>query len=422
MALFIFLIFMVSYFLHLTARYSALGAIRFDLVLALLTLGAVLLSKRVDDNRFKLPLTRRLLSFLGYVLISLPLVTWPGSVLRFHLAEWLKVIMFFLLLVSVVRTERQLFWTFGVFLACQIFRVLEPLYLHITTGYWGDVAYSNNAGFVSLNRLAGAPADIVNANQLAWLCVSVLPFLFYLLGYGGKLWKTILLALVPAIIYALLLTGSRSGLLCLVFTVLAIVWVSQHRGKALFIACVVTVPLGAWAIGHMGGDMQTRYLSIVDSTVAGGDTAQGRISGLLKTLSTVSHNPLFGNGLGTSGEANHNIMGGSAQITHNLYLEVVQESGLIGFVLFVLVLVSIDKTLKAAQATLDSRGYDRSDWLFRLILGVRVWVYMDLFYSLSCFGLRSWEWYFFGGIATLCLVFANTREKAEATMPELRSV
>jgi putative inorganic carbon (hco3(-)) transporter len=308
------------------------------------------------------------------------------------------------------------------FLGCQLFRVFEPLYLHVTTGYWGDVAYSSNAGFVALNRLGGAPADIVNANQLAWLCVSVVPFLFFLLGYGGKLWKAALAVLLPVVAYALLLTGSRSGLLCLVFTIGAIVWVSQRRSKALLIACLVALPLGGWAFIHMGSDMQTRYLSIVDSTVAGGDTAQGRIDSLFKTARTISHNPLFGNGLGTSKEANYNIMGGHAQITHNLYLEVIQETGLIGFVLFSFILVAIVKALIAAQTELESKGYDRNDWLFRLILAVRVWVYMDLFYSLSCFGLRSWEWYFFGGVTTLCLVFANQREKVGAVLPELRSV
>ncbi len=33
----------------------------------------------------------------------------------------------------------------------------------------------------------------------------------------------------------------------------------------------------------------------------------------------------------------------------------------------------------------------------------QVWVVMDLFYSMTCFGLNSWEWYLFGGLSVALL-------------------
>lgn len=411
MAIVFLSLFTVSFFLHLTSRFPALAGLRFDLLLGGVTLLVILLQRGGSALRLKEETARRLNWFLLYIFLSIPLVTWPGSVLKLHLTEWIKVVFFYVLVVGAVRTEKQLRLMMTVFLACQMFRVLEPFYLNISTGYLGDIAYSQTGGVMSsLNRLSGAPHDIVNSNQLAWVIVSTVPFLFYLLwpwGLKGKLFSTLLF--LPSI-KALLLTGSRSGLLSLGAVFFGMIWLSKDRKRYLIISLLVGLPLSLLLIGQLAPEMQTRYLSIVDSNVAGADTAQGRVNALWKQIKTVSHNPLFGNGLGTSRETNWNVMGGSSQITHNLYIEILQSTGIIGLSLFMIYIVSIIKSLRQAQRKLAEKGYAGTDWLVRLISASLVWVFMDLFYSLSCFGLISWEWYFFGGIATVCHALAQERE------------
>ena len=409
MALFLFLLFIISYFLHLTERIPVLGTIRFDILLASVTLLSALFLNSVKDERFNLQISRRLIIFIGYVLLSLPLVTWPGSVLRFHLIEWIKVSMFFVLIVVVVHSVRDLKWVIIVFLACQLFRVFEPLYMHFTIGYWGDIAYSQG-GVYKLDRLAGSPFDIVNSNQLAWVIVTIVPYLFYLFGYAGRFGIACLLFIFPLLVYALLLTGSRSGLLCLIFTIGAMIWLSQNRKKAMVIALVIGIPLSVIAVVHMGSNLKVRYLSLIDSEVVGADTVKGRIDGLFSAFNTISNNPLFGNGLGTSAEANHNLIGGRAILTHNLYLEVIQETGIIGIILFMMFIIAMLKSLKTAHDNLNTQNIKRNELLYRIILSMRVWIYMDLFYSLSCFGLRSWEWYYFGGVSALCLTFSQAKQ------------
>lgn len=417
--LIILMVFISSYFLHMTSRVPVLGESRADLLLGVIILFLILISNQSEKFRASLPITRRLNIFLLYIAISLPLVTWPGSVIRFHLVDWLKVASFFIFLVAIIRTEKQLKWVMGVFLACQIFRIFEPLYLHLTTGYWGDVAHSQVGGTMSsLDRLSGAPHDVVNPNQLAWVIVTSVPFLFYILWQGSKLGKVVFLAIIPGCVYTLLLTGSRSGLLCLCFTVLAMVFLSRDRKRNAVVAAIILVPVAIYASGLLSGDMQTRYLSLVDSNVVGADTAQGRINGALRQLSSLAHNPLFGNGLGTSRETNWNIMGGSSQITHNLYIETLQEVGIVGFTLFILYIVSIIKSLSMAKQMLEMQGEMVDDWLCRLITATQVWIFMDLFYSLSCFGLSSWEWYFFGAVATLCYSFAAERSQCAYPLVE----
>lgn len=384
-----------------------LGVVRFELLLGILLFLSLILTTEEDKWRSATEPARRIYIFFLYVLLSLPVVTWPGSVLRFHLEEWLKVIFFFVCVVAAVRTVSQLKWFITVFLGCQVVRILEPLYLHITTGYWGDRAYSTVGGTLSgLNRLGGAPHDIVNSNQLAWVVVNTVPFFYYLLWGGGKLGKMMFLLAMPPFIYCMLLTGSRSGLLSLSFAVLAMVWLSRHRVRNLVIVMVMILPLAGYVMSHLSTDLQTRYLSLIDDSVPGADTAHKRVGAVINGIRSISNNPLFGNGLGTSKETNVNVLGGKAGITHNLYLEVFQEMGLIGFVLFMLYIVSIISCLKKARKLLEDQGLERT-WLYRTATATFAWVAMDLFYSLSCFGLRSWEWYFFGAVSTLCLVFAE---------------
>ena len=411
-------VFIISYFIHLSGRISVLGNMRFDLLLGGLILVTIILKHTEDKWRTSIPTARKLNWFLLYIILSLPLVTWPGSVIHNNLVEWIKPALFFVFVISIVRTEKQLKWIIVVFVACQVFRILEPLYLHITTGYWGDIAYTHVGGTMTgLDRLSGAPFDVVNPNQLAWVIITTIPFFFYLF-WGGSVWeKGIFIALIPPFIQCMLLTGSRSGLLSLGAVIVGIIYFSRQRMRNIVLALGLGLPVAIYVFANMSSGFQTRYESLVESDVAGADTAQGRINALKRQLSSVSHSPLFGNGLGTSGETNFNFTGGGSQITHDLYIEILQEAGIVGFTIFMVYVASIIKSLREAKSLLEESGRDRQDWLYRLILATQVWIFMDLFYSLSCFGLSSWEWYFFGGVATVCLAIARECRNATEHTP-----
>lgn len=401
-------VFIISYFVHLSGRVSVFGSMRFDLLLGGLILVMISLKPTEDKWRTSIPTARKLNGFFLYIFLSLPLVTWPGSVIQNNLVEWVKPALFFVFVVSIVRTEKQLKWIIIVFVACQVFRILEPLYLHITTGYWGDIAYSHVGGSMTgLDRLSGAPFDVVNPNQLAWVIVTTIPFFFYLF-WGGGIWeKGIFIVLIPPFIQCMLLTGSRSGLLSLGAVIIGIIYFSKRRMRNAVLAIGLGLPVTMYVFSTMSSGFQTRYESIIESDVEGADTVQGRINALKRQLGSVSHSPLFGNGLGTSGETNFNFTGGGSQVSHNLYIEILQEVGIVGFTIFMVYVASIIKSLRVAKSLLEESGRDRQTWLYRLILATQVWVAMDLFYSLSCFGLSSWEWYFFGGVATVCLAIAR---------------
>lgn len=413
-----YLIFLISYFLHLSSRIPVLGAARFDFLLGVaLLLGVGFTGKLLDSGTWKQDPSKQLIRFVVFAILSIPLVVWPGSVIHLNLIIFIKAIFFFILTITLVDTERKLKIFLGVFLVCQVFRIIEPAYLHITQGYWGDVAYSHIGGELHrLNRLEGAPHDIVNSNQLAWVANNIIPFLFYLGWYKKRLlWKLAVTPLFIIIFYALILTGSRSGLISLFVIIFSILFMSKNKKKAILIGLVLLVPAFLVTIVHLSPQLKDRYRSIYEKSAVGADTAGGRISGMKRSLESVLNAPIFGHGIGTSREANVNIVGGSAQPTHNLYIEILQEVGIVGFFLFMLYIKSIITVLLSIKHLITDQEEDT--FLANLVKALIVWVIMDLVYSLSCFGLSSWEWYLFGGMTAAAYKLVREREELEAGIP-----
>ena len=383
----LYLLFTVSWFLHVTARLPALGSIRFDLLLvaAILLIYFIAGEKREYSNN---PCYKKLIWLILVIIIATPFAEWPGTVIRFGIQNFIKAIVFFFFTIWFVTTEKRLRFFIFTFVLCQSFRVLEPLYLHITQGYWGSKA--SMADWEYMYRLSGAPFDVINPNGLAFIILTILPFLMVLYR-ENLLWMVLALAVGPASLYALYLTGSRSGMVGLGVICLIFLYQSQKKmlvGEVLIIGGLIVVL-------NMTGDFRDRYLSIFDSNTANAATAQGRIDGVIDGFVVGLRRPIFGHGLGTSLEANANY-GYIAQISHNIYVEVFQEIGFIGLIIF---LNFIWEIFKSNFDFIQNK--EKSNFLLRLSQAVFIFTGMNIFFGLASYGLSSYEWYLLGGFSVI---------------------
>src|SRR5213080_1650800 len=108
-AFYLFCVFLVSYFLHLTARVQVLGTLHFDLLLAAATALAIALGGRrtTPGSSARMdPVARRLWILGGYILVTIPFVEWPGSVLH-NLETYAKSLCFFFFVVATVDTTKK---------------------------------------------------------------------------------------------------------------------------------------------------------------------------------------------------------------------------------------------------------------------------------------------------------------------------
>lgn len=386
--------------MHFTSRLPALGQIRFDFLLIIVLAIMAIIQLASQQEVYRIPISRALLVFIFFCFFSIPLVKWPGSVINHGLKEFIKGVVFFFFTVSFIDNKKRLFVFLSVFLGCQLFRAFEPAYLHYTEGYWGDFAYDNSGEqLYLLDRLSGAPNDIINPNQLAWVINTTFPFIYYIgLQHKKKIVQIVSLVLVCCLLYPLLLTGSRSGIVCIFVIVLGIIYLGPNKIKRLSILLLGGLPIALVAMHLLSPDMAERYLSLVDSSAVGASSAAGRIDGLIENIKTVTNiHGIFGHGLGTSLEVNVQYLG-SALYAHNLYIEALQEVGLVGLILFLRYIYYIIRGIRSV----GSGNNDLAN-LSQLLKALKVWIFMDLIYSISCFGLNSWEWYLFGGVSAVCL-------------------
>jgi len=408
----LYLLYIISFFLHLAARIPAIAVIRPDLLIAILLLASLFAQKSKLTGRLDNPCNLYLMIFFGFTIFSLPFVEWPGSVLRDNLAEFIKAILFYYFTVLIIDTDSRLKRLLFVFVACQLIRVLEPLYLHETSGYWGSRTYLGGGEFAG--RLGGAPSDVINPNGLGLVIATLFPFLHYLWGNAGWLMKTAYYSLIAPLLYALILTMSRSGLVALLIIAGSIFLKSRHK----FILVIVCIAIAFAAWSNMSGLQRERYISMTGAEdVQGASTFQGRITGIGNEFMVGLERPIFGFGLGTSKEALYNTMGGT-RLAHNMYTETLIETGIIGLVLFLLFVKSISDTLKqtghnlalpdppiaAAKPSIRKQPASKAhtfDYERNLLLALSACFWMYIIFSIAQYGLREYHWYLLAGLATV---------------------
>lgn len=386
-----FLYFILDFFLRFSVRIPGYSNLRPTLVAVVILAILLFVQREKLVEKFKHPVFKPVFVLLAYLVISLPLVEWPGSVIRNNLDPFVKAIVFLFFTALIVDTRKRLVWFVGVFVLCQVVRVLEPLYLNLTQGYWGSSTYLSTKEFA--NRLAGAPADVINPNELGFVIVTVIPFLHYLLWTGRWKLKAIYLVLMPLLLYALILTMSRGAFLALMVVSFFIFKESRHKTALVGVAVMAIVA----AFSVMTPVQKERYLSIIDRDVEGGASAEGRIQGMIREFQLGLTRPVVGHGLGTTGETKANKLG-RRQASHNLYAELLIEIGVVGFAIFLAFLVRAFKQLKLLQVAFGRA--ERADASFyenlNKVLICLFWMYAV--YSLNYWGLSQYYWYLFGGL------------------------
>lgn len=420
---YLYLVFACSYFLHIPNRLHTIAIIRPDLLLALLICFSLLTESSKLSGRLSNSCGRIILILLIYILVSLPFVEWPGSVLRDNLFNFLKAVVFFYFTVLIIDEEKRIKYFIMIFIFCQLIRVLEPLIMHEVYGYWGSHTYIETQEFT--NRLAGAPSDVVNPNGLAFIITTLFPFLHYLYGTGRWKSKIFYYLLIPILLYALVLTLSRSGFIAL----LVVVWniFIKSRKKLIIIVLLLSGAVMLWA--NMNDIQKQRYLSITGSEdVLGATTFHSRLSGYTKSYELIIRNPIFGYGLGTSLEAIYHIRG-TAYVSHILYEEVWVELGTIGLIVFTLYITRIYKTLREARRIIEDisaiqstqilgTDHKRSiDFNSNLYIAIQNCFWMYIVFSLAQYGLSEYHWYLIGGFSVV--LYRSISQKSKIIQKQL---
>jgi hypothetical protein len=337
-----------------------------------------------------LPRNRLHWRFASFVLVMLlSWLTSPcGSAGDGTVEYYLKYVVFYVLLVTSVRNERDLRTIIAGYLA-----VMALLMVHsLREFYCGNALWEQG-----LLRLVPV-GHSYDFNDFAGLIVCSLPFAWVLWRQAsGWRQRAPVCGYFALAAYCTVLTGSRMGFAGMVLASLLGCLASPRRWRLLALYPVALV--AAWAILPEGA--KDRYTTLIDPehVSAGGTTAENfRYRGFEEGLKMFEQRPLAGFGPNSYG-----VIGHHGAMAHNLYGQLLGELGIAGAVAFGAILFGVAGNSLEALRILRRMG-NPDDLLPRHTIAAATATFVLLVIMSWGFNFLFWYvWLWFGSFQVIAL-------------------
>ena len=266
------------------------------------------------------------------ILISTLLSPYQGFGNNQTTENWFKVFVFFLLLTTSVKTDKDFKVIVTAFTVCFTLYMLHSLREFLN----GKGTYR-----MGIWRMVGVDSTMSDPNSFGSSINYALPLLLPLLVFTreqttkrGKLMLYLLVLLSFALsLFCIQLTGSRGAFSVLGVGLLGLTLLSKYRIRILIgfliVACIVWVTTPE---RH-----KIRYISIIDPSVLEGAnmkgalaSAQGRSAGFWGGINVWQQNLPFGVGPGC-----YQLTPGKTHQTHQLYSQILSELGTFGAIAYI---------------------------------------------------------------------------------------
>ena len=201
----------------------------------------------------------------------------------------------------------------------------------------------------------------------------------------------------------ILLTGSRSSLLGLLVWFTVIIWGTKYR----FTALVGFAAMAPVAFVALPDSLQTRFETIINPEVGPAnakESSEGRIQGLTMGVRQWSNNPLSGIGPGAWRPANRTKIE-----SHNLYGQLVGETGTLGLMAFLMLLGCFWMNLRLIRRIRREVPAWQNDLVFTLPSAIGVAVFLLLFMGNFGHNLFRYSWLWYGGFLIVARYCAEER-------------
>jgi hypothetical protein len=325
---------------------------------------------------------------LAYVAFALAvLVCWFCSPWMDHGEEtvenFLKVLVFYVLVVATVHDEKSLRLVLLGFLG-----VMAVYMLHSLREYMGG-RYAFRMGFA---RMIGVDKAMGDPNTFGASIIYALPFVVpFWKCQPSTLMRGFLGGYICLSVVCIGLTGSRSAFVGLLLWGLIMVIRSRWRW-CLGIVALACIPV-LW--GALPDALQNRFETIVNPEVGPAnarESAQNRLEGLEIGLKLWSQYPATGCGPGA-----WKIATGRKIESHNLYGQIVGETGTLGLFAFSLVLLGFWFNLRNIRLLYREHPEWGRDFLFHVTTAVTFALFLLLFEGNFGHNLFRYSWLWYGG-------------------------
>jgi len=325
--------------------FVALQALRPALVIAAMSAGSTFLGPKGQQfsSVFRLPVTRKYVLFYLIMILGIPFAFHRGVAFNTVILAYLVNVLFFIIFVMEVDSLRKLKTVLFVIALCTLF--------------YGAFGLMNGAFMGGRYAIYGGMFD---PNDIAYVLISLFPLsFFFILHREGSLKKALALASILTALMVILYTGSRGGMLGLIAVIAFFLFTKMH-GITKSHKVVFTVAMIILFMSISSKIDMDRYFTLTDVGSDYNVTDEfGRFQIWKRGFDLLLSNPLTGVGADCSAMAigyAREALGITAkwQELHNSYIQVAVETGLIGFILFMALIMQSFKTfsrLKNIKAT-----------------------------------------------------------------------
>jgi O-antigen ligase len=259
----------------------------------------------------------------GVIVFTIPFSFWPGGSVRLFSDIYVKIILIFSLMISTLSTPtrlRQMTWL-----------------MIVASGYIalrGVFDYARGVNLVEGHRLGGAVGGMFgNPNDLALNLVTFLaPTLIIVLRERRLMPRLFAAAIATVMLAAIVFTKSRSGFLGLVAMLLVIAYYTMKLKPSVIVAAIVA---GAIALPMTPQSFWDRMGSITDEETDETGSRSARLRLMEQGVDVFLANPITGIGAGQFRNYDGPGMVERWRVTHNVWLQVAAELGIVGLLIFV---------------------------------------------------------------------------------------
>jgi putative inorganic carbon (hco3(-)) transporter len=377
-----------------------LAALHADTLLAGFLLISLAIHKKLKREKFVFlqeRMTLLLMMMAMALALSVPMSVWPSYSIRVWI-DFLRTIMYYLLIVNIVTDEKRLKGFIWIFILASGYDAISSALAY----FGGSLMFAQ--GIDRAESLSGA-----DPNTLAVNLVLAIPFIIFAFVWTkNKFLRAVLVVLSAAAVFTVAITGSRAGVIGLVL-VLFFIWLLSPK-RILTASVFLLVLAFGWVV--LPPQYKARYSSVFNSEVD--ESTQGRFDAWKAGLNMFIARPLTGIGVGNfavayaSGDYSSR---GTWLKAHSLYVQLIAELGMVGVLTFVpLVFYLMRRNFKLRKRL---KGEKINDDVVKWISYAITCSLGALFFT-SIFGhsLFRLHWYWCCGLTVVLWSLADRQSKA----------
>jgi O-antigen ligase len=337
----------------------------------------------IGENR---RLLLRIIVFCGWLTLSITWAGHPGPA-GTEVGYWWLAAFAFLITLTALTTPREVGYVALAFVAGSVISVLIGL---ATGGLHASADTVNQTAIQGRFTGGGGDPNVQAAGYVAtmFVIIGLIPI------YRSRVMRFSLVLAFALVTVGFLATQSRGGLLALIVaTVVALIVAPRYRRRILGLGAIVCVAVGVLLATQPGA------LSRI-TNFGGGSSGRGDLWRV--ALDVFHDHPLAGVGAGNfeAVEAHFVLRPGAISriqylvdvphLVHNTYLQLLAETGVVGLVLFLLVVIGSLRATWSAVKRFEARGRPELADLARAVLMGTVAMLVALFFISDGDDIRLW--------------------------------